>query len=193
MLISDLIKTEIDLFKVLLDVPNFSKELLVKYVNQHFKSFLNDPDSNIRDLNRVIILGMLLRGFRIKAIKSNISEDELSYIYNNIFEPGYLPFEIFYTFHLLDCNIICIEDFNKVLLKYIKTLNNTDKNMLSNILLIYTCVKINYNRLENTDEKNELDSIKQISLFITELDKHSDYVNILDTYISVGRVPKYII
>ena len=65
--------------------------------------------------------------------------------------------------------------------------------MLSNILLIYTCVKINYNRLENTDEKNELDSIKQISLFITELDKHSDYVNILDTYISAGRVPKYII
>ena len=71
MLISDLIKTEIDLFKVLLDVPNFSKELLVKYVNQHFKSFLNDPDSNISDLNRVIRLGMLLRGFRIKAIKSN--------------------------------------------------------------------------------------------------------------------------
>ena len=65
--------------------------------------------------------------------------------------------------------------------------------MLSNILLIYTCVKINYNRLENTDEKNELDSIKQISLFITELDKNSDYVNILDTYISAGRVPKYII
>ena len=65
--------------------------------------------------------------------------------------------------------------------------------MLSNILLIYTGVKINYNRLENSDEKNELDSIKQISLFITELDKHSDYVNILDTYISVGRVPKYII
>ena len=193
MLISDLIKTEIDLFKVLLDVPNFSKELLVKYVNQHFKSFLNDPDSNIRDLNRVIILGMLLRGFRIKAIKSNISEDELSYIYNNIFEPGYLPFEIFYTFHLLDCNKICIEDFNKVLLNYIKTLNNADKNMLSNILLIYTGVKINYNRLENSDEKNELDSIKQISLFITELDKNSDYVNILDTYISAGRVPKYII
>ena len=95
--------------------------------------------------------------------------------------------------YLLDCNKICIEDFNKVLLNYIKTLNNADKNMLSNILLIYTCVKINYNRLENTDEKNELDSIKQISLFITELDKHSDYVNILDTYISAGRVPKYII
>ena len=65
--------------------------------------------------------------------------------------------------------------------------------MLSNILLIYTGVKINYNRLENSDEKNELDSIKQISLFITELDKNSDYVNILDTYISAGRVPKYII
>ena len=60
-------------------------------------------------------------------------------------------------------------------------------------MLIYTCVKINYNRLENTDEKNELDSIKQISLFIEELDKNSEYVKILDTYISAGRVPKYII
>ena len=86
-----------------------------------------------------------------------------------------------------------IIDFNKVLLKYIKTLDNTDKNMLSNTWVIYTCVKINYNRLENTDEKNELDSLRQMSLFIKELDKNSEYVNILDTYILEGKVPKYVI
>lgn len=193
MLITDVIKTEIDLFNLLIETPDSSKEFLISYIKQHFKSFLNDTDPNIRDLNRAIIFGILLKGLRIKVIESDDSEEELSYIYNNIFEPDYLPFEIFYTFHLLDCKKMSIIDFNKVLLKYIKTLDNTDKNMLSNTWVIYTCVKINYNRLENTDEKNELDSLRQMSLFIKELDKNSEYVNILDTYILEGKVPKYVI
>lgn len=193
MLITDLIKTEIDLFELLIDAPNFSKETLIEYCNEHFNLFLTDPDEPTRDLNRVILFGMLLRGFRIKAIKSIVTESELNDIYYGIFEPDYIPFNIFYTFHLLNCKKINIEEFNKTLMDYIKTLNKTNKNKLSNTLIIYTCIKINYNTMENASSEDELYSIGQMSLFIEKLNKNSKQIQMLDTYIAEGKIPRYII
>jgi len=193
MLITDLIKTEIDLFELLIDASNFSKDTLIEYTNEHFNPFLTDPDEPTRDLNRVILFGMLLRGFRIKAIKSIVTESELRDIYYGIFEPDYIPFNIFYTFHLLNCKKINITEFNITLMDYIKTLNKTDKNKLSNTLIIYTCIKINYNILENTSSEDELYSIEQMSLFIEKLNKNSKQIQMLDTYISEGKIPRYII
>ena len=65
--------------------------------------------------------------------------------------------------------------------------------MLSNTLIIYTAIKINYNRLENTTSQSELDSIKQMSIFMEQLNKNSSSVKKLDEYISKNEIPKYII
>ena len=83
-----------------------------------------------------------------------------------------------------------LEDFNNTLFKYIKGIND---NMLSNTLIIYTAIKINYNRLENTTSQSELDSIKQMSIFMEQLNKNSSSVKKLDEYISKNEIPKYII
>lgn len=190
MLITNLIQTEIELFKIIIDAPKFSKEELVLYIDEHFKSFLEDPNLEIADLNKAILFGILLRGFRIKSIKSSITEKELNYVYTHVFGKDYVPFSIFYTFYLLNTNKITIEDFNNTLFKYIKGIND---NMLSNTLIIYTAIKINYNRLENTTSQSELDSIKQMSIFMEHLNKNSSSVKKLDEYISKNEIPKYII
>ena len=190
MLITNLIQTEIELFKIIIDAPKFSKEELVLYIDEHFKSFLEDPNLEIADLNKTILFGILLRGFRIKSIKSSITEKELNYVYKHVFGKDYVPFSIFYNFYLLNTNKITIEDFNNTLFKYIKGIND---NMLSNTLIIYTAIKINYNRLENTTSQSELDSIKQMSIFMEHLNKNSSSVKKLDEYISKNEIPKYII
>ena len=47
--------------------------------------------------------------------------------------------------------------------------------------------------MENASSEDELYSIEQMSLFIEKLNKNSKQIQMLDTYIAEGKIPRYII
>ena len=48
MLITNLIQTEIELFKIIIDAPKFSKEELVLYIDEHFNELITEVEKTVK-------------------------------------------------------------------------------------------------------------------------------------------------